>query len=482
MTFTPTRFTPPLSPDFPSDADWLLPILDVAWRTADNPDFALEPWQRELLRHTLERYPDGHPRAGELRFRQVVISMGRQNGKSTLAACYGLWGLLRAPGQLVIGIASSADQARIVYDRTMHVIRSNKSLAALFDRLTDTRGIKSKDGGKYEIKASQSLGALQGLSISLGICDELHILRSSAWYDLVNGTGGRANGLVVGITTAGDDHSELLKALYETGEKAVAGDESLERYGFYVWEAPEAFVPESDVDLADALKAANPSIESGRVDLENVLGDIKAMPEPDVIRYRLNRFVQSTNSFINAASWSKCERPFAAVFPRDAGRVVFAVDQTPDQGYASIVVAMKDEDGVTHTEVVASLVKPNLSQLVQLVQSLTRHSPSAIIVDGWGMRDLGKELQRRGVPVVITNMGDVLNASAIFYSKIMRQKISHAGDPLLSVQLPRTVRKNVGDRFRISRQDSSVEIDAVIATMLAVWGAETRLETSLQVF
>jgi hypothetical protein len=79
-------------------------------------------------------------------------------------------------------------------------------------------------------------------------------------------------------------------------------------------------------------------------------------------------------------------------------------------------------------------------------------------------------------------MGDVLNASSLFYAKIMQQKISHAGDPLLSVQLPRTVRKNVGEQFRISRQDSSVEIDAVIATMLAVWGSETRLETSLQVF
>ena len=480
--FTPARFTPPLSPDFPSDADWLLPILDVAWRTADNPDFALEDWQRELLRHTLETYPAGHPRAGELRFRQVVISMGRQNGKSTLAACYGLWGLLRAPGQLVIGIASSADQARIVYDRTMHVIRSNKSLAALFDRLTDTRGIKSKDGGKYEIKASQSLGALQGLSVSLGICDELHILRSSAWYDLVNGTGGRANGLVIGITTAGDNNSELLKTLYATGEKAVAGDESLERYGFYVWEAPEADIPESNADLANALAAANPSIASGRIDLENVLGDILAMPPADVIRYRLNRFVQSTNSFINASAWAKCARPFGAQFPRDAGRVVFAIDRTPDWAYASIVVAIKDEAGVTHTEVVASLVKPNLSQLVQVVQSLTKHSPSAVVVDGYGLRDLGKELQRRGLPVVIANMGDVLNASALFYSKIMQQKVSHAEDPLLSVQLPRTVRKNVGEQFRISRQDSSVEIDAVIATMLALWGAETRLETSLQVF
>ncbi len=59
----------------------------------------------------------------------------------------GIWALLRAPGQLVIGLASSADQARIIYDRTMYVIRSNPSLADLFTKLTDTRGIRAKDGG-----------------------------------------------------------------------------------------------------------------------------------------------------------------------------------------------------------------------------------------------------------------------------------------------------------------------------------------------
>jgi hypothetical protein len=64
----------------------------------------------------------------------------------------------------------------------------------------------------------------------------------------------------------------------------------------------------------------------------------------------------------------------------------------------------------------------------------------------------------------------------------MQRKIWHSSDPLLSIQFPRTVRKNVGDQYRISRKDSSIEIDAVMATVLAIYGAETRLEQSLQVF
>ena len=58
----------------------------------------------------------------------------------------------------------------------------------------------------------------------------------------------------------------------------------------------------------------------------------------------------------------------------------------------------------------------------------------------------------------------------------------HRGDPLMSVQLARTVRKNVGDSYRISRKDSSVEIDAVMATVAAMYASETRPEAVTQVF
>ena len=195
----PARCTGPLGEDFPSALDPLLPVLEIAWRQAFGYD--LEHWQIELLRAILEVFPEGHKRAGQLRFRQVIVSLGRQNGKTEIAAALGLWQLLRKAGALVIGIASSAEQARLVYDRAMKVISRNPALAKRFDALTDTRGIRAKDGGKYEIKAAKS-AALQGLPIDLGIVDEVHLLKGALWNDLINGTGGRPDCLVVGITTS----------------------------------------------------------------------------------------------------------------------------------------------------------------------------------------------------------------------------------------------------------------------------------------
>lgn len=479
--FSPAIQTAPLSEDFPSEGDWLLPIVRLAWRSADDPNFELDEWQSELIRRILEIYPPGHEREGQLRFRQVVVSMGRQNGKSVIGAILGLYGLLRAPGQSIIGIASSAEQARILYDRTMLVIRRNKSLADRFAKLTDTRGIRAKDGGKYEIKAAKS-SALQGIPINVGLADELHIMPQALWSDMVNGTSSKNNGLVVGITTAGDENSELLKSLYEVGSKAAAGDPAFERFGFFVWEAPDAVVPSDDATLTEYLLAANPALQAGRIDLETVLSDVRAMPPTDVIRYRLNRFVAAQTQFITPLMWQKCARPFGDHFELNGARPIFAIDRTPDWGHATIVVSVKGEDNITQTEIVASLVKPTLEQLVAICTELMRHSPQTFIVDGYGLKDLGSELKKRGMPVAIATQGDVIGASSLVYSKIARQELRHSSDPLLSIQFPRTVRKNIGEAFRISRKDSSVEIDGVMATLLAVYGAETRLEQSLQVF
>ncbi len=475
----PSRYTPPLTTDFPSAADWLLPLIRVVWRVAFG--FVLDEWQEQLLRAVLEVYPKGHRRAGQLRYRQVVISLSRQNGKTELGAVLGLYGLLRGVSQLVIGIASSAEQARLVYQRSMQAIVSNKALAKRFNALTDTRGLRAKDGGQYELKAAKS-AALQGLPVDVGVVDELHLLKMALWTALVNGTGGRANGLIVGITTAGDDTSELLLHLYELGSKAIEADPESNRFGFFVWESPEARVPADDETLLEYLTAANPALAAGRLDAENIISDVRSMPDADILRYRLNVFTSSSNVFISAEQWLRCARGTDNTLPMDAGRPVFAIDRTPDWGFASITAAVKDTDGVTHTELVASIVKPTLEQLANLCVQLSRFSPMVYAMDGYALRDLGAELKKRGLPVLVATQGDIINGSSLLYAKIAQRKLRHGGDPLLSIQVPRTVRKNVGESFRISRKDSSVEIDGVMSTVLSVFAAETRTEQPIQLF
>jgi len=95
MLQLPTRYTPPLSEDFPTDGHKVAELVRVAWRTPENPEgIELDEWQKWLLNHMLERYPEGHEHAGELRFRQITVSVGRQNGKSLISAALAIWGML----------------------------------------------------------------------------------------------------------------------------------------------------------------------------------------------------------------------------------------------------------------------------------------------------------------------------------------------------------------------------------------------------
>lgn len=428
-------------------------------------------------------YPAGHPRVGQLRYRSVVVSLARQSGKTELAAALGLIGLLRAPNQLVIGIASSAEQARIVYKRTMHAIAANPSLAKRFQALTETRGIRSKDGGVYELKAAKG-AALQGLPVDLGVVDEVHLLKPDLWNALINGLGGRPNGLVVGITTAGSEDSELLADLYVSGRKAADGDPKLERFGFFLWEAPETRVPEDDETLLDWLAAASPALACGRLDGENILADVRTMPPGDIIRYRLNRFTESTEAFLPLSLWGACQRDFGAEFPKHkTRRPVFAIDRSPDWGYATITANIQDDGGIVHTEIVASFVRPTLEQLVAVCTSLYRWSPSTFVMENFALKELAAELTKRGLPAVTLSNAEVFSASSMFYARVLQKRIRHAGDPLLSVQMPRTVRKQVGEGFRISRKDSSIEIDAAIATVIgAYWATRSASDTVMQLF
>src|SRR5690606_12583532 len=172
----------------------------------------------------------------------------------------------------------------------------------------------------------------------------------------------------------------------------------------------------------------NPSLYEGRegVDIQNVLNDVRSMPPQDAVRYRLNRFVASETVFINQLLWMQNQRKQDDAFPRDA-RPVFAIDRTPDWGFATITANVKGKDGLTYTEVVASLTKPSLDQLATLCVKLSRFSPQTYIMDGFALKNPGEELKKRGLPVTIANQTDVINAASMMYSKLRQRKIRHAG-------------------------------------------------------
>jgi len=469
QVWAPGTFTPPLSEDFPTLGDALLKFVDLAWRAPETVGkFQLDDWQRTLIRHVLEVFPEGHPRAGELRYRQVVISLGRQNGKSVLGAILGLFGLiLSGPGPEVISIASTVEQATIVYKRVKHVIDSNSTLSARY-RTSTTRGIECTvpgRAGSYVVKTNKE-ASLQGIPVRLCIFDEVHICPPESWDAVVLGSSAQRNGLVLGITTAGDQNSTLLKRLYEVGRKAAALDDDRDdRFGFFLWEAAAHL----RLDDPEFLIQANPSIACGRMDVEQELNAIKSMPENSARRYRGNQFVSSESSWLPSALWHNAPKGNTP-----AGPVVFSVARALNWRAATITASVKGPDGRVWTEVVASLVNPNLDQLEELCHQLWRTlKPLAFLMEAADLKDLAMRLRERGVTTEYLTSAQMLNVCSTAYALIAEGKVGHADDWIVNSQMPKAVSKNIGDGWRISRRDSMGDVDAVMAAVIGLYGAET---------
>lgn len=470
--WAPTTWTPPLAPDAPSDGHRLIRLVERYWRTPDGSRVVLDAWQKALLIAVLETYPEGHPLAGRLRYRQVVISLGRQNGKSLLAAIISAYGLLQhTRGPLVIGVASTREQAQIIYDRTLYVIKHVPTLTKRI-KPTGTRGLKFRDGsGGYEMRASKG-EALQGLPVTLGLADELHLMRPEVWDSIVNGQRAQPNGTLIGITTAGSDESVLLKRLYKQGQEAV--DSPSGRFGFFVWQAPEG----ATIDSPGALEAANPAIACGRIDADVVRSDVRSLPEVDQKRYALNQWVAAVSGWLPPGAWATAA---TGGVPADARDITFGVDRSPGWEYATITATTKI-DGKIYTEVAASIVKPSLDRLLALCCDLAAKHGGTFALDAFALRPLSQELKNRGIPVFALSQGEVTAACSTAYAKIVQGHLSHADDPLLRVQVPRGRRRSVGEAWRISRADSSVEIDGLLSMVFSVYVAEVAPPRTVQLF
>jgi phage terminase large subunit-like protein len=478
MLQLPTTFTPPLSEDFITDGDKLIEFAKIAWSSPESPDgLELDEWQKWLLRAILERYPADHPTyPNRLRYRQVVISVGRQNGKSLLAAILGLYGLLlHEVGAQVISLASSTDQANIVYNRVNYVINSNPFLKKRFKRATETRGIVTFDGGgRYDVKAAKE-AALQGIPISFCLFDELHLAKEGMWSAAVLGTSQRKDGIVVGITTAGDQNSKTLIDLYKSGKAAANGAADLERFGFFLWEAPE----NSKVDDPKAIMAANPSVAAGRIEMEQVISDLKTIPEHEARRYRLNQFIAgSTNSWLPGDI-------FRAATGRGVTNLtggVFAVDITTNWAHGTIAYANDIED-IHETELVMSLVSPTEQQLFNELTSLySKHSPRAIVLDDRQLPGLAKRLKNSGLPVWTLWAKEVSSACSTVFAMFSTGLVRHNSDPLLVAQMPNGVAKYSGESWFISRKESLGDIDSVMATVMALYVSSRAPHATIGVF
>jgi phage terminase large subunit-like protein len=273
--------------------------------------------------------------------------------------------------------------------------------------------------------------------------------------------------MVIMITTAGDQESKTLIDLYNTADQVIADPTSNERFGAFIWEAPA----NSQLTDPDAIKAANPAVECGRIPLERLLQDISTSPEHEVRRYTLNQFISGTRE-----SWLAGElfRQASGNGIAEISGSVLGVDITRNFEHATIAAAKRVGDSY-ETELVASLVQPTEDKLVEMIVSICqKHAISAVALDDRGMHSIHRKLKERGIPVWNLWNKEINTACMTVYSMFANGRVHHNDDPLLIVQNGRAVARYVGEYWQISRKESVGDIDALLATCWALYVASAQ--------
>lgn len=272
--------------------------------------FLLGPWQQFIVANLFgwKRKIDG-----TRRFRMAYIAIPRKNGKSTLAAGIGLYLLVAdgEPGAEIYAFATKKDQAKIIFDEATRMWEASPDLQRRVGHFRNNLHVRSTNS-KFEPLSSDG-DTMDGLNASAALGDELHEQPSrEVWDKLATSMGARRQGLMLGITTAGEDRQTFCfdqdRLARQILEGAVVND------GVF------AFIACLDVDDAHDWKAlweqpeewakANPNYGvSVKTDfLESAALEAKQQPTKlnAFLRYHLNVWTQGSTRAISPDKWRLC--------------------------------------------------------------------------------------------------------------------------------------------------------------------------------
>lgn len=475
----PTRYTATLTgtEEFTTEGDRLLDAIAQFWTTTEGK-LVLDDWQVWTIRHALETYPPDWSVVelrGQLRYKKVLISLARQNGKSVIGAVLCFYFLtMHKRGPKVGGFASIEGQAKIVYSRVAFAIEKHPVLKARFNP-TKTRGISHRDGtGVYDTFPAK-VDSLQGEPFTAALYDELHLGDVGLWNAITIGQRAKRGAMLVGITTAGDDESELLLTLYEDAAEAIDGGD--ERFGAFIWEATD--LDDEGVPLLTEANiiAANPAVACGRIPVSEVMYESAKMwrkPKSrlDVIRYTLNVFIQGTaDAWMAPAAFNRLGVDPEALERTDD--VVYSLERTDDWAHASIV-ANYHHDGRHSTELVATINGASEGMLYRACNDLAALGSCAFAMPADTLKPLGKRLRDDGHEVWTLAVSEMQHAYATVRGAVRAETLQHANDSLIRLQSSRAKPRKTEDGSRLSRTLSVGHIDALIAMFAGVFVAQHR--------
>lgn len=181
----------------------------------------LELWQKAALAAT---FGFVHKLDGTRKHRELLLVVGRKNGKSTLSAGIGLYLQVAdgEPGAEIYAVATKKDQAKIVWLDAKRMVKKSPTLLKRIKPLV-AEMVSEWNDSSFKPLGSDS-ETLDGLNVHGAMMDEIHAWKDKNLYDVVvDGSSAREQPLIVMITTAGTVRESVYDQKYDEAEMVLAG-------------------------------------------------------------------------------------------------------------------------------------------------------------------------------------------------------------------------------------------------------------------
>jgi len=396
-------------------------------------------------------------------YREVVATVPRQNGKTTLVLG---WELQRAlgwgePQRIAYSAQTGSDARKKLLEDQVPILEPRRKALGIktIRRAAGSEGIEFRNGSRLGLLASTP-DAGHGKTIDLAVKDELFADTDDRRdQTLVPAMATRPAAQVLACSTMGTDESVPWNATVERGRAAV---ESGARSGtaYFEWSAE----PDADADDPATWWSCMPAL--GFTIDEGVVRHARAtLKDGEFRRAFMNISTRSDVRVIPAADWLRVCSDGAV----PQGRLVFALDVNPERSAGSIAVASQDETPIVELVEHRSTVGWMVDRAVELDR---RHGPTEWLVDGAGPAgSFIADLERAGLRVQAMGPKEIVTASGSFFDAVVQGRIRIRTHPALDVAAAGAVRRTVGDAWAWTRRSAQVDVSPLVAATLAYAGA-----------
>jgi phage terminase large subunit-like protein len=422
----------------------------------------LDEWQQYVLEVALGEAADGRWAAFE-----VALVVARQNGKGSVLEALELAALFLLDLPLTLHSAHEFKTAKDAYRRVANLIQGTPALAdrvAGYPRNATEMGIDLKSGHRLRFIARSS-GSGRGYTADLVVLDEAFKLDGAAMAALLPTLSAVDNPQIWYASSAPMATSEQLQSIRQRAVEGIASG-APGRLAFLEWSAP----PDAAADDPAAIAMANPAV-GGRIDWEFIDAERAAMPLPEYRRERMGipDDVEGATVFPGEV-WAACEEwPLT----QQPGRLVFAVEVTPDRDAATIMAAGVRPDGRVHVEVIEA--KPDTAWLMPRLLALTKKwRPGQLVIDPGGPAgSLLRDLDDHRIKPRLMGSREVAQACGAFYDAVLDRKIVHLGQPELDSAVVNARQRRLGNAWAWDRYNAG-DAGPLMAASIAAWAVSTR--------